>query len=789
MDRADTINKTFKAMADMDLYPTTHKLSQTTAPKRRPHKVTTIIVTLIRNRPRKYLRLSLLWNELTQTCSPGDQYGPTYPPAKRPRGSGRGGAYHSMKNHTSQQYQHDYYSQSPQSYPGSAYFQTPQNQHEYQYPTVAPQALPTQPTPPTWSTPNVNWQTPPQGYNPQYPTPTPYDPRQPQPYPQSTPPANHWYAGKSWSYNRGQGSHRSQRGTPYLPSSVQWRRPKTPPEKKDSVISTQAESEAEGQTASVDSKEGGPMRNGQMQTTKPDRVGPQDPYPGLDYYGGDIEGWYFPYEHQGKGTTLGSILWRAPLYVSHALPASYSEADEILKMHPPSSKPQASVSVYCDPAREKEQIAPVRQSSIWPEVQNDPVFQDLMNLLDRIPISQAKENRNREDLTSEDHKRLQRRQEGMDIDNSGTFADHVFDQAQEVTAYDGKSNQLLLNVSFYTDLRYRKGNPGHPDEEEAYSPPPAATSRGSSPSQKTTRHKRKFSQLDPIEEEYDPSVPGGLEPRLPTTNDSIDDIQTKIVEIEKKSTSDPDFIQARIEAITNARQIQAKTEEFRQAEIQARIDLLTSAPGTARTDDDPNQTSNSQSRKQSTNSEVHEPRQRGESFTKKPTDFPKNDAQEDILAKLGVTGMAKPVYTMPPPARTDPPPGYDRQSRSRSRSQSPVKGMSATQSVRKIAGSSLHEPPPLPPPPPPPVMTAEEEPSFSLFGRTSSSNSQRTAAWSDIQDDTNKEAREQRPPLGTIHEENGAEPADSAMSNSAEIDRATAERLQKRPPKIPSAYQ
>ena len=298
--------------------------------------------------------------------------------------------------------------------------------------------------------------------------------------------------------------------------------------------------------------------------------------------------------------------------------------------------------------------------------------------------------------------------------------------------------------------------------------------------------------------------------------------------MQPKAATSPEDIQAKIEAITNAKQVQAESEAAKQAEIQAKIEAITSGQQTASAHVMNNLSPNNQPHnhleyqndidqshphplpKKPTQSvapiDVQSPasthvtspllqsdnsHQRRNSMPMKSVEFPKDNSQEDILRKLGVTGEAKAVFNMPPPARTDPPPGYERRSRSRTRSASPLKEATHTlPAFNPMLG--------IPPPPPPPPPQHEEDDSsadYGMFGRPSSALSQHTAAGSDFQDEVSKTPGNVGTPLPmeTIAEEEtvGANeaPRQGERSESLEIDNATVERLQKRRPKIPAVYQ
>jgi len=108
-------------------------------------------------------------------------------------------------------------------------------------------------------------------------------------------------------------------------------------------------------------------------------------------------------------------------------------------------------------------------------------------------------------------------------------------------------------------------------------------------------------------------------------------------------------------------------------------------------------------------------------LSQKLPEWVKDEAQEDILAMLGVSGAPKPVFQTPGPAYTAPPEGY------RANSQTPVPG-------------AFIIPPPPPPPPPPPVVKleviAEDEDDGNPWGtginRAGTPNSQHTMVGSDF---------------------------------------------------------
>ena len=611
-------------------------------------------------------------------------------------------------------------------------------------------------------------------------------------------------------------SGHSFRPVPVSASSRQWRRPKTPPNEKkahtpQTTTASSSTSNLPGssidtvpanvkasttnvhKTASVSVAAPAPapvLAPAQVRVkhesttpalgdTPAQKVKP-NPYPGLDFLGDEEDEWYETTDYVNRDHSLGFIEWRPPKFLHRALLSDHVDAEDLLKDFPSDTSSKAEISRYAQSINCDEQTKPISTTDYWTEMSNDPIFKDLSASGALVPFTRIRELRSRPALSLHQHEILQGRAPGDASANELRAALHQSHADPSVAGNndhsdDGKPNDASNNLD---------------EDDEPYSPPPAELASFSTPEShvKPNAHKRKFSALDTIPEEVSPTN-GRDSPtqagQTPSKISKTDDVDAVISRIEQKqsTTESIDDIQARIEVITNAKQIEAENQQAQEAGIQARIEAITS--GKVPPPNPTNvQTSTLQRRRKSSSIEPQARPARSNSLP--PKEFPRDESQEDLLAKLGVTGDAKPVFTMPAPARTEPPPGYERRSRSRSRSHSPIKTMS--NGLLKSA-NDYHAPgilvPPPPPPPPPEPYEARGRP----FERPSSALSQQTATASDLED-IPMESTESFVPLEIVTEnETPRKPTKKRQrSESQDLDAATIERLQKRPPKVAAAY-
>ncbi|KAL9083116.1 MAG: hypothetical protein Q9159_005990, partial [Coniocarpon cinnabarinum] len=647
--------------------------------------------------------------------SQNDQYGTNYPPAKRQRasfqgaGRGRGGGFqhgqHPYATYPGQEYSQGYaqgygqgrgqgYNQAYTGYGGYPH-SGPGQQYPHPYPT--PQATA------GWTPPQNGWQAPPpQAYpGPSYPT-QQYSPPQHYPHPSamSAQPPSHpgppgpqsyqpqhsmaWHAGQPHTT-----SNQGPRPVPISASSKQWRKPKTPPEQKEDASSAKpgsmpppdlthrTSSVASGSTqlkTPMPAADQPPKAQSSNQAVKAvSKSAPSsNPYPGLDYLGEDDDDhWYDGDQDSDQKLSLGSIMWYAPKPVSSALPSDYFEASEQIKQESPMDSPSPDISQYVKPGNMEEQIKSIRNTEHWVEVKDDPIFRDLSKVGALVPFTQLNGFRSRVGLSQQQHRALQGALNGERIDGSSSA------YALGSALHQSRVNESIAKAGEEASAEKCQASKEDDEDDEPYSPPPPELTPVVTPQPKAANnpHKRKFSALETIVEEE-------ISPQKPSTNGNISfespsqprhyhvdpaNVQDVISTIEHQSADATDVIQARIEAITNAKQIEADNQHAQEANIQARIEAITNGQASAGS---PPPVKPPQRRKSSVHeSQQHAPRRN----SLPPKEFARDQSQEDVLAKLGVTGDAKPVFTTPAPARSDPPPEYEPRSRSRSRSQSPVK--------------------------------------------------------------------------------------------------------------------
>jgi len=343
---------------------------------------------------------------------------------------------------------------------------------------------------------------------------------------------------------------------------------------------------------------------------------------------------YFAKEDEeiNPALSLGEIIWRPAVPVNKAMPAAWKQADKYFKDLPVSlAKDGRDESRSCYATTEEnamKECGPAKMCKSWPKMKDDPIFADLTAKGKMITRDQVHANRSRSAVPEV---------EDVDAEEGEIAGAPQYDFSTAADREDGiGSSPPPHYAAFYS---------------HAMPPPPALLNPADVP-------------MQGIEDRVGKSPPPCPPPPPPLPQ--LDD----------------DLIDSAIRSATASLAVKKETTVLRRPSIpqlnpESIPDLsLPSRPprGLKR------------SRSRSTSPERKVPKI--SHLPQKPPEWVKDEAQEDILAMLGVSGAPKPVFQTPGPAYTAPPEGY------RANSHTPVPG-------------AFPFPPPPPPPPPPPVVKLE----------------------------------------------------------------------------------
>jgi len=346
-------------------------------------------------------------------------------------------------------------------------------------------------------------------------------------------------------------------------------------------------------------------------------------------------------------------VWLPGKETSRAIAAIFADA-EIQAAHPapaPERGRHRSISKYVTEKNHKTTCCSIRESEYWRQVKNDPVFAELTLDCELWTVQEVVANRARAAVTPDPGAMLD-----QDDREEGELPDTV---ADNWNVMDHLENVLNAEQKALKEINPLPGHNGslepiaEDDDDEQYSPPPVDS---------TLDHPS--GDLD-IKEE--PTCAGSV-------RNSHENVATSI---ETKP--------------------EVKLEDYVPI-------LLPNIPGPV---PQPRRRSSPiRNRSSSPGKRLSIPKQLGPP----PKRFDRSDAQEDILAKLGVTGIPKPVYSTPGPAYMPSPEGAAR-SRSRSPQRSPVHHTSSLSIYREreplthaLPPHQLPSPPFIPPPPPPQIV-------------------------------------------------------------------------------------
>lgn len=386
-----------------------------------------------------------------------------------------------------------------------------------------------------------------------------------------------------------------------------------------------------------------------------------------------------------------SAVWLPGNAVSRAIPAIYADA-EIQATHPapaPEKGKNKSISKYANEKNQKSMCRPIQDTNYWRQVKNDPIFVNLSTASELWTIQDIMANRARPAATPDPGAMLDDddREEG-EVPESVADNWNVMDHLENVLNAEQKAKKETDQVL--------------PSDQ--------------------------IGGLDPIAEDDDDALNSPAACVETTRGDS------KVV-VKEESTCASTKTHPFGDVATSIEFKPAIKLEYEAPTMLPLDSTLSFVP--RRQSIPPRRMSISPEKRLSISKPSLLP----------PKQFGKDDAQEDILAKLGVTGAPRPVFSTPGPAYMPPPDGVGR-SRSRSpqrlvsfkslqssanNKRSPVHHANDFSSYREREPVSLSRlgPSHIPPPPPPPQIieppaSASHDPWSTGFGHDGSHDSPRS---------------------------------------------------------------
>jgi hypothetical protein len=324
------------------------------------------------------------------------------------------------------------------------------------------------------------------------------------------------------------------------------------------------------------------------------------------------------YEDINPALSLGEIVWKSGVPVGRAMPASWKKAKEWSDMLPliqiEIEREQSRSQYSTTKENEEKECRPIRETEDWPKIKDDPVFADLSKGGKLISHQEAMANRAKSAQPTED----------VDAEE-GEIAGAI---------------QYDFSTSEEYDVKFGSSPPGQHPPQFA----PIMLSLPSIPNPADV-------PMPGIEDQDEHFLP------LPKNDVEDDLIESIIRAAEAKATAN----------VPVKRQLPGPNPTA-QPLPQLKANII---PDLTLPQKPPRGLKRSRSRSKS-------PERKQMKTLPKPPEFEKDQAQEDLLAALGVTGSPKPVYITPGPAYMAPPEG-------------------------SVASKNKpHAPPPPPPPPPPP---------------------------------------------------------------------------------------
>lgn len=313
---------------------------------------------------------------------------------------------------------------------------------------------------------------------------------------------------------------------------------------------------------------------------------------------------YGEFEHVDERLSLGEIVWTAPLPAAVALPSTYQTAEGLARFPPPMPRRNAkhSISKYATHDQTSIQAAciPIKLSPEWPSIQADPIFCDLSNIL-RSPPPQRPRTADR----PRSRQTLETLPEAMEVDADKNMA---IMQAQDILI------QALHKAHASDNLR--NFGSGHEPSDRQTGNVRSTIEAPPTPSDqpRKTSHRRANS--------FDPQASAFVKPNSHSHSASLHIL--------------PAFDFRPAAGLKPA--LKGQHGRARSQSPKRNVAFI-------REDDDSTQ---SPQEKTSHRSRSMSPQRLP--AVPEPKRFAVDNAQEDILARLGVTGTAQKVYATPGPA-------------------------------------------------------------------------------------------------------------------------------------------
>jgi hypothetical protein len=344
----------------------------------------------------------------------------------------------------------------------------------------------------------------------------------------------------------------------------------------------------------------------------------------LDLHVEDDDYWYNDDEELNPALSLGTIVWKPGTPISQAIPAVWKAAEKWYRDPPPpiDAKREQSRSRYVTTKEnEGQECRPARESEMWPKMRHDPIFADLTIPSKFISRKEAIAGRARPALAIVK----------VEVEDD--------DEDAEEGEISGGLPVYDWTLTEDYDAKFGSSPPGHRHFNADVAPPPPMINPADIP-------------IHGIKEEDEVSH------APPQAQDLEDDLIENAIRA------------AEAKAANNVPLKRQPLHNVGRPVPQLQSDLI---PDLSLPPRPPRGLKRSRSRSRSPE------RRNSKTAFPMPKIAEKDQAQEDMLAALGVTGSPKPVFTTPGPAYMPPPEGYV------SGNRTPVQGMF-----------------PVPPPPPPP---------------------------------------------------------------------------------------
>lgn len=359
----------------------------------------------------------------------------------------------------------------------------------------------------------------------------------------------------------------------------------------------------------------------------------------------DEDYWYNDDEEINPALSLGTIIWKPGTPISHAIPANWKTAEKWFRNPPPpavdANQEQSRSRYATTKENEEKECRPAKETETWPKMKNDPIFANLTVPSKFISRREAIAGRARPALPP------------------------VKVELEDEDAEEGEISSGLpvydWSLTEGYDVKFGSSPPGQKHFDADVEPLPSMINPADIPIQ-GIREEDEISHAPP-----------------PPPQIEDDPIESAIRAAEAK-------------AATSVPLKRQPLHNGSRPVPQLQPDLIPDLSLPPRP-----QRGLKRSRSRSRSPE----RRNSKTALPMPKLPEKDQAQEDILAALGVTGSPKPVFTTPGPAYKPPPEGYV------SGNRTPVQGMF-----------------PVPPPPPPPPCPskldsiAEDEDDGNPWGAT-----------------------------------------------------------------------